>query len=82
MGFQAPPLEDQLAAQLRGLSLLAMSQSEADEAARNLVGFVRLLAEIDRNESERGDDRAGDRSRHRVREAQTRADRVRQRRAR
>jgi len=82
MGFQEPSLDDQLAAQLGGLSLLAMSQSEADEAARNLVGFVRLLAEIDRNETERGDDRTGDRSGHRVREAQRRGDRVRQRRAR
>jgi hypothetical protein len=81
MGFPGP-VDDQITAQLRVLSEFAMSESEADEAVRNLVGFVRLLAEIDRNETERGDDHAGDRSGHRAREAQRRADRVRQRRAR
>ena len=80
MGFPGPPLDDQLAAQLRGLSQFAMSESEADEAARNLVGFVQLLAEIDRNDT--GDEYAGDRGGHRVRKAQRRANRVRQCRAR
>jgi phosphatidylethanolamine-binding protein (PEBP) family uncharacterized protein len=35
------------------------------------MGFVRLLAEIDRNETERGDDHASDGSGHRVRQAKT-----------
>jgi hypothetical protein len=69
MGFPGPWLDDRLAAQLRGLSQFAMSESEADEAVRNLVGFVRLLAEIDRNGTERGDEHEGHRSGHRVREA-------------
>jgi hypothetical protein len=46
MGLPGPSLDDHLAAQLRGLSGLTMSESEAGEAARNLMGFMRLLAEI------------------------------------
>jgi hypothetical protein len=59
MGFPGPSLDDHLAAQLRGLSQFAMSESEAAEGARNLASFFRLLAEIDRNETERGDEDAG-----------------------
>lgn len=36
-----------------------MSGYEADEAARNLTGFVRLLVEIDRTDMQRGDANAG-----------------------
>jgi len=68
-----------LAAQLRSLSKFTMSESEAAQAADNLVGFVRLLAEIGGRGAERGDEDASDRSRHRVREPKKRADRVRQR---
>jgi hypothetical protein len=82
MGFPGPSLDDHLAAQLRGLSQFAMSESEAAEGARNLVSFFRLLAEIDRNETERGDEDAGNRSGYRVREAKGLADRARHRRAR
>jgi hypothetical protein len=48
MGFSAPSPDDHLAAQLSGLSGLTMGESEAAEAAGNLLGFGRLLAEIDR----------------------------------
>jgi hypothetical protein len=82
MGLSGPSLDDHLAAQIRGLSRLTMSESGATEAARNLMGFVRLLAEIDRSKTERGDDDAGDRGAHRIREAKRRAYSVRQRRAR
>jgi hypothetical protein len=74
--------DNHLAVQLRNLSGLTLSESEAGQAARNFVGFVRLLAEIDRSNTERGGDHAGDGSRHRFREAKGRPDRVRQRRAR
>jgi|SRR6516162_552110 len=73
MGFPGP-VDDQLAAQLRGLDPFAMSASEAAEAARNLVGFVRLLAEIDCNKTEGGEEHAGNRSggAHRVRQRRAR----------
>jgi hypothetical protein len=35
-----------------------MSESEAAEGARNLVSFFRLLAKVDSNETERGNDHA------------------------
>ena len=54
MGVQKPTSTDQLAAELRGQSTEPMNEAEVIEAARNLTGFVRLLAEIDRNEPERG----------------------------
>jgi hypothetical protein len=81
MAAPGPSPDNHLAAQLRGLSGLTMGESEAVKAARNLVGFLRLLAEIDQSNTERSDDHAGDGSGHRVREAKGRADRVRQRRA-
>lgn len=56
MEVPGPSLEDHLVAQVRGL----MSKSEAADAARNLVSFFRLLAKVDSNESERGNDHAGD----------------------
>jgi hypothetical protein len=56
-----------LAAQLRSLGGSTMSGYEADEAARNLTGFVRLLVEIDRTDMQRGDANAGNRGRHRIR---------------
>ena len=49
-----------MVAQVRGLSQIDMSKSEAADAARNLVSFFRLLAKVDSNESERGNDHAGD----------------------
>jgi hypothetical protein len=58
MGFPGPSLDDHLAAQLRGLSQFAMSESEAAEGARNLESFFRLLAKVDSNEAERGNDHA------------------------
>jgi hypothetical protein len=84
MGQRLAPLpDDYLVAQLRGMSGLTLSESEAEEAARNLMGFVRLLAEIDGPRSERGGgEYAGDGSRHRIREAKGRPDRIRQRRTR
>ena len=82
MAAPGPSPDNHLAAQLRGLSGLTMGESEAVKAARNLVGFVRLLAEIDESKTERSDDHAGDGSGHRVREAKGRADRIRQRSAR
>src|SRR5262249_32220336 len=43
MGFVPPSTGNRLAAQLRSLSKFTMSESEAAQAADNLVGFVRLL---------------------------------------
>ena len=43
----APALQNCLATQVRDLTGFVMSDSEAAEAARNLAGYVRLLAEID-----------------------------------
>ena len=63
--------DNHLAAQLRDLSGSTLTESEAGQATQNLMGFVRLLAEIDRNETERGDDHASDGSGHRVRQAKT-----------
>ena len=60
MEVPGPSLEDHLVAQVRGLSQIDMSKSEAADAARNLVSFFRLLAKVDSNESERGNDHAGD----------------------
>jgi hypothetical protein len=57
MGFPGP-VDDQITARLRVLSQFAMSESEAAEGARNLVSFFRLLAKVDSNETERGNDHA------------------------
>jgi len=82
MGFPRPSLNEHLAAQLGSLSQFFMSDSEAAEAVRNLVGFIRLLADSDRNETEKDNEHADNRSGHRIREAKARTDRDRQRRAR
>jgi hypothetical protein len=81
MGVQKPTSTDQLAAELRRQSTEPMNEADAIEAARNLTGFVRLLAEIDRNEPERGDEDASDGSGHLVHKTKGRADRLRQRRS-
>ena len=49
-----PSLQNCLAAQVRDLTGSTMSQSEAADAARNLAGYVRLLAEIDSETQKQG----------------------------
>jgi hypothetical protein len=71
-------LEDQLAA----LSGQALPSEGLTEAARNIAGFVALLACIDRELRERGDDNARHGSGYRIRKAQRRIGCVRERRPR
>jgi hypothetical protein len=81
MNVRDPTIAD-LTTLLRGRSAGGMSDAEAAEAARNLANFMRLLTEIDRNDSEGGDDDAGNGSGHRIHKAEGRSDRVRERRPR
>jgi hypothetical protein len=82
MSTRSTPADTELAAAIRGLGGFALGDAEASEAARNLAGFVAFLAEIDRQTQDGGIENAGDGSGHRVRQAEGRADRVRQRRSR
>jgi hypothetical protein len=46
-------LGDQLVSEIRSLGADGLSQSKVDEACRNILGFMRLLAEINKEERER-----------------------------
>ena len=66
-----------LARELRVLSGYALAESDAAEAARTLAGFVTLLAQIDAEISEQGNDDESNRSGHSLRETEERTSRVR-----
>jgi hypothetical protein len=73
-----PTLEEELAA----LSGHALAGGALSEAARNMAGFVELLARIDNQPRERGDEDARDGSGYHIRKAKRRVGRVRERRPR
>jgi hypothetical protein len=52
MNDQEPRHADDMALLLHKLSTKSLSDADVAEATRYLVGFLQLLAEIDRNESE------------------------------
>ncbi len=69
-----------LNAQVRSLSGFALGEPDATAAARAFAGFVTLLAEIDAEAPDQGNDNESNGSGHRLREAQGRVNRVRERR--
>jgi hypothetical protein len=70
MAGKVTTLKDSVEDQLAAFSGQALMGEGLTEAARNITGFVELLARIDCELRERGDDNARDGSGHRVRKAQ------------
>jgi hypothetical protein len=67
MNDQRPRDADDMTLLLHNLSTKPLSDADVAEAARNLIGFFQLLAEIDRNESEGGGDYASNGSGRHIR---------------